>query len=81
MVGSRKICGTLVEAVSSPSKLEAVVIGIGLNVNADAPELPPEGISMKMLRNTDYSVAEILDHILNELGNKCNDLYKKIDEK
>ena len=40
LVGSRKICGTLTEAISSPSKLEAVVIGIGLNVNAEGSELP-----------------------------------------
>ena len=35
MVESRKICGILVEALSSASKLEAVIIGIGLNVNAE----------------------------------------------
>lgn len=76
MVGSRKICGTLVEAFSSLSKLEAVVIGIGLNVNAEASELPPEGISMKALKNTVYSADEILGHILHELGHKCSDFYK-----
>jgi BirA family biotin operon repressor/biotin-[acetyl-CoA-carboxylase] ligase len=76
MVGSRKICGTLVEAFSSQSKLEAVVIGIGLNVNAEASELPPEGISMKILRNIEYSIDEILGHLLSELGHKCSELYK-----
>jgi BirA family transcriptional regulator, biotin operon repressor / biotin---[acetyl-CoA-carboxylase] ligase len=76
MVGSQKICGTLVEAFSSQSKLEAVVIGIGLNVNAEASELPPEGISMKILRNVEYSIDEILGHLLCELGHKCSALYK-----
>lgn len=76
MVGARKICGTLVEAISSPSKLEAVVIGIGLNVNAEIPELPPEGISMKTLTGTSYSIDEVLGYILNEMGSKCFELYK-----
>ena len=77
MVGSKKICGTLVEAFSSQSKLEAVVIGIGLNVNAEASELPPQGISMKALKGVDYRVDEILSLILDEIGSKCIDLYKK----
>jgi BirA family biotin operon repressor/biotin-[acetyl-CoA-carboxylase] ligase len=76
MVGSQKICGILVEAFSSQSRLEAVVIGIGLNVNAEASELPPEGTSMKILRNIEYSIEEILEHLLCELGHKCSELYK-----
>ena len=76
MVGSQKICGTLVESFSTPSKLEAVVIGIGLNVNAEASELPPEGISMRTLKNIEYSRDEILGYILDELGHKCSELYK-----
>ncbi|MFH0984087.1 MAG: biotin--[acetyl-CoA-carboxylase] ligase [Candidatus Omnitrophota bacterium] len=76
MVGSRKICGTLVEALSSPSKLEAVVIGIGLNVNAEMSELPQEGISMKIMTGTSYAIDEILGHILDEMGMKCSELYK-----
>ena len=76
MVGPQKICGTLVEAYSSPSKLEAVVIGIGLNVNAEAAELPPDGTSMRVLKNAEYSIDEVLGHILDELGHKCNELYK-----
>ncbi len=76
MVGSQKICGTLVEAYSSSSELEAVVIGIGLNVNAGTSELPPEGISMMLLKMMEYRIDEILGHILNELGHKCSELYK-----
>jgi BirA family transcriptional regulator, biotin operon repressor / biotin---[acetyl-CoA-carboxylase] ligase len=76
MVGSQKICGILVEAVSSQSKLEAVVIGIGLNVNAEISELPPGGISMKNLKNIEYSTDEILEHILFEVGHKYDDLCR-----
>lgn len=75
VVGSRKICGTLVEALSSPSKLEAVVVGIGLNVNAEPSELPEEGVSMKNITGISYSIEDILWHILDEIGSKCAELY------
>jgi BirA family biotin operon repressor/biotin-[acetyl-CoA-carboxylase] ligase len=76
MVGSKKICGTLVEALSTPTMVEAAVIGIGLNVNADSNELPEEGISMKMLTRKVYSLEEILEFILEELGERAAELYK-----
>lgn len=76
MVGSRKICGTLVEALSTPSVLEAVVIGVGLNVNAETTELPSEGISMGLLIKKTVSREDLLWHILNELGQKLHELYK-----
>jgi BirA family biotin operon repressor/biotin-[acetyl-CoA-carboxylase] ligase len=76
MAGTRKICGTLVEAISSHSKLEAAVIGIGLNINATDSELPPEGVSMKTLKGQDFSVDEVLTHILDEFLKKIHELYK-----
>ena len=76
MVDSQKICGTLVEAFSSPSKLEAVAIGIGLNVNAEASELPPEGVSMKMITDQTYEVRDILEYILEEFGARVKELYR-----
>jgi BirA family biotin operon repressor/biotin-[acetyl-CoA-carboxylase] ligase len=75
MVGPRKICGTLVEAISSASKLEAVVVGIGLNVNAEASEIPKEAISMKLITGKTYSRDEILGNILSELGQRIDELY------
>lgn len=76
MSGTKKLCGTLVEALSTPSKLEAVVIGIGLNVNSDTSELPPEGISMKALKGAFYPIEEVLRHILEALDAKLGELYK-----
>lgn len=76
MSGTKKLCGTLVEALSTPSKLEAVVIGIGLNVNSDPSELPPEGISMKALKGAFYTIEDVLRHILEALDAKLGELYK-----
>lgn len=43
LVGTRKLAGVLVEAQSQGSRLEAVIVGIGINLTAAEPgELPPE---------------------------------------
>lgn len=41
-VGRRKLAGILSEAYTSAAGLEAVVIGLGLNVNLEREALPPE---------------------------------------
>lgn len=76
MIGPKKICGTLVEALSSPSAVQAVVIGIGLNVNAEETEIPVEAISMKRVTGKTYSGDEILRNILDELAIRLEELYK-----
>lgn len=76
MSGTKKLCGTLVEALSSPSRLEAVVIGIGLNVNAESSGLPLEGISMKALKGISYPIDEVLRYILDEFSCKLGEFYK-----
>ena len=76
MVGSRKICGTLVEAISTSSKLDAVVVGFGLNINAEASELPSSGVSMKTLKGIEYSTDEVMAHILDEIRPKVHELYE-----
>lgn len=43
LVGSRKLAGVLVEAQSQGPRLEAVIVGIGVNLTAFEPgEVPPE---------------------------------------
>ena len=67
LVDSKKLCGTLVEAVSKGATLEAAVIGIGLNVNAETHEMPSEGVSMRLITGKSYSRDEVLGHILEEI--------------
>ena len=76
MIGSQKICGILTEAVSTTTKLEAVVIGIGLNINAHPSELPKEAISMGHITGRNYSRVKILAHILDELSYRLKEIYK-----
>lgn len=43
LVGTRKLAGVLVEAQSQGTRLEAVIVGIGINLSPAEPgELPPE---------------------------------------
>ncbi len=53
MIGARKLCGILLESQFSKNKLEALIVGIGLNVNHDPGDFPPElrerAVSLKML--------------------------------
>ncbi len=76
MIGQRKICGILVEAISTPSRLEAVVVGIGLNVNTETSELPPNGTSMKLVTDRETSLEDLLGHILDEFCKKIHEFYK-----
>ena len=43
------------------------VIGIGLNVNANAEEIFSEGISMQMVTGQDYDREKILGEVLTAL--------------
>ncbi len=76
MAGGQKLCGTLVEALSTPVVLEAVAAGIGLNVNAEASELIPSAVSMAMITGKVYPLKEILEYILEELSERIGEWYK-----
>lgn len=46
LVDGKKICGVLVETSSAGNRLDAVIVGIGLNVNAARKELFPGSTSI-----------------------------------
>lgn len=65
-IGSRKAAGILAE-----SKGESVVIGMGLNVNEESSDFPPElracATSLRMETGGNHSRSEILVGIMNQL--------------
>lgn len=76
MIGEKKICGVLVESSSrTQDRIDSAIIGIGLNVNADAEEIFSTGISMKMVNGRDYERQEVLDALLAQLGKDLAVLY------
>lgn len=75
MVNGKKICGVLTESATKDYKIESLVIGIGLNVNAEGREMVPEAISMKEAAGKSFDREEILKELLAELKNDVRELY------
>lgn len=75
MVGGKKICGILTEALSSPGELEAVVIGVGLNVNSKADELLPTATSLLLETGKTQNRDRLLNAILHQLREDVESLY------
>ncbi|MFA6843152.1 MAG: biotin--[acetyl-CoA-carboxylase] ligase [Bacilli bacterium] len=67
LVGNRKICGILCEAISY-DKVKALVIGVGLNLNQTtfSNEIKSKAISLKNIINKDSDKINILSKILKQ---------------
>lgn len=67
-VGGQKLCGILLEAGFSGSRLQYVILGIGLNVNqlADdfSPELQGHAVSLHQLSGRSWDRAQLLGGFL-----------------
>ncbi|MEP3838990.1 MAG: biotin--[acetyl-CoA-carboxylase] ligase [Algibacter sp.] len=56
----KKICGVLIENVIKQNKINASIIGIGLNVNQTTFENLPKAASLKSITNKAFDINEIL---------------------
>lgn len=75
MVHGKKICGVLVESISQGPKIQAAVIGIGLNVNSQEQELVPGATSLKEVTLKDLSREKLLNQILEQLDKDLKEIY------
>ncbi|SFD16547.1 biotin--[acetyl-CoA-carboxylase] ligase [Algibacter pectinivorans] len=64
---NKKICGVLIENVIKQNKINASIIGIGLNVNQTSFENLPRASSLKNIANKNFDMDEILKVILSNL--------------
>lgn len=64
---NKKICGILIENVIKNKKLEASIIGIGLNVNQTEFKNLPNASSLKIITGTVFNKDELLELILKNL--------------
>ncbi len=64
---NKKVCGILIENVIKNKKLEASVIGIGLNVNQTEFKNLPHASSLKIITGTVFNLDELLQLILKNL--------------
>lgn len=63
-VGSRKICGILIENQIRGSEIVASIIGIGLDLNqVEWPEDLPNPVSLKELTGKEYPPEQVLERI------------------
>jgi BirA family transcriptional regulator, biotin operon repressor / biotin---[acetyl-CoA-carboxylase] ligase len=67
VVDRQKLAGILIETKISGSGVVYAVVGIGLNVNLTAKELPPGATSMLLARKKRFSLEKALDSILRVL--------------
>lgn len=75
MIDGKKICGVLTESSATQTELHSVIIGIGLNVNAEGTELIPEAVSMKMVSGKTFDLTSLLSQLLETLKKDLDDLY------
>jgi BirA family transcriptional regulator, biotin operon repressor / biotin---[acetyl-CoA-carboxylase] ligase len=64
LCGSKKLAGILTESRAEMDQVKFVVVGIGLNVNAESKHLVPEATSLKMETGKHFNRVEVLQEFL-----------------
>lgn len=75
LVKKKKICGILCEAVSTSNKINAIIIGIGINVNEDYNSVNNDYLATSLYNETNTLFN--LESLKKEISNA---LYNHIDE-
>ena len=65
-VGTKKICGILIETQMKAGQLQYVICGIGLNVNQVRFEAP-NAISMRLLNNQTYDIKKLFENLIGHI--------------
>jgi BirA family biotin operon repressor/biotin-[acetyl-CoA-carboxylase] ligase len=63
LLHEKKVCGILTELSLQGAKIKYAVVGVGLNVNAPAEDLPSGSVSLKMSAARTFDIAD-LSHII-----------------
>lgn len=77
LINEKKVCGILLESVIS-NKLEALIIGFGININTKAFEtdLAKRATSMFLETNTLYDIEKLAYEVYNEFLNDYSSYLK-----
>jgi len=72
--GGRKAAGILAEMASDPDGVRHVVIGVGLNVNMEEADFPPDlrgtGTSLRILAGKAFRRVDVLARLLDAFGTR-----------
>ncbi|MEH6406884.1 MAG: biotin--[acetyl-CoA-carboxylase] ligase [Leeuwenhoekiella sp.] len=72
LAGKEKICGVLIDSVIKNGRLDAVIIGVGLNVNQTNFTRAPRATSIKLQKNEETDLDNLLDELIKQF-------YKYVD--
>lgn len=72
----RKIAGILVEAKSTASKVDCVVLGIGVNINSRDNEIPSQATSLYIETKNTYDMGKLFKKLVREVLNIYEDLKR-----
>lgn len=71
LVAGRKICGILIESVCEDEMIKYCIVGIGIDVNMDASDIPPELTdiltSLKIESGKEINRAALIASVMNDL--------------
>jgi BirA family biotin operon repressor/biotin-[acetyl-CoA-carboxylase] ligase len=80
MVGANKICGILSEGSSRGSRIDYVVVGVGINVNMTEDEFPPDlrrpATSCRLVTGRVHDRAPLLARVLGGLEETYHDFTR-----
>lgn len=81
----KKICGILTEMSAESDRVRFIVVGIGINLNSAAEDLPPQSISLKKITGENVSRVSFAKTLLKELDLqylrfKKNEFAKIVDD-
>lgn len=83
LVDERKLAGVLAEAHIEGNQVQAVVVGLGLNVSWPPPGPPEGGVSLNQLAGFDVDRGRLLTSLLESLDQRCRalgDLSGQLDQ-
>ncbi len=66
-INGKKVSGILTEIKAQPDRVDFLVLGIGINVNASSRKLPPEATSLKIECDHRVSRTELIKSVFEEL--------------
>lgn len=73
-IGDKKVCGILMESISISNKIEALVIGIGLNVNQKEFPTEAKAVSIRQIKGRKYFIHNIKRRVYKCLKNELKAL-------
>ncbi|MCH3885826.1 biotin--[acetyl-CoA-carboxylase] ligase [Tenacibaculum aquimarinum] len=74
---NRKLCGVLIENQLKKGKINSSIIGIGLNVNQLIFNELPNATSLKIIKQTDFDLDQLLEKMIVNLKNQVRNLEQK----